>query len=76
MLWIPRKKEGGVGAVTSAVFYLLLSVTLLHFFCQADVGAWLFEQWQLLGTAVSKIHSQEISWYSAFLKMAADVNSL
>lgn len=33
-----------MGTVTSAVFYLLLSVTLIHFFCQADVGAWLFEQ--------------------------------
>lgn len=38
------KKKGGVGTVTSAVFYLLLSVSLICFFGQAVVGAWLFEQ--------------------------------
>lgn len=50
-----------MGAVTSVIFYLLLSVTLLHFFCQADVGVWLFEHLELLGTAVSKMHSRETS---------------
>lgn len=38
------KKKGGVGTVTAAVFYLLLSVSLTCFFGQAVVGAWLFEQ--------------------------------
>lgn len=38
------KEGGGVGAVTSAVFYLLLSVRLVPFFVEAVVGAWLFEQ--------------------------------
>lgn len=53
------KKRSGVSAVTSTIFYLLLSVSLGPFFGQAIVGAWLFEQWQLLGTALSKMHSQE-----------------
>ena len=70
------KKESGVGAVSSVMFYLLLRVTVIHFFGQADVSAWLFEQWQLLGPAGSEMHSREISWYSAFVKMTADVNSL
>lgn len=50
-----------MGPLTSVIFHLLLSVTLRHFFCQVDVGAWFFEQRELLGTAVSKMYTQEIS---------------